>query len=117
MKKIFILLLLITSAFVIAHLKVNILTVKAAPPIHQGDLIISGNDVFTIKGEIFIINGSITVTENATLELKDAVINFTQRFDHDHGILFDSGNTKLKVDSLRFKCFEIWDVPRNALCL
>jgi hypothetical protein len=100
MKKIFILLLMITSAFIIAHLKVNIPTVRAAPPIHQGDLIISGNDVFTIKGETFIINGSIRVTENATLELKDAVINFTQRIDNDHGILFYSGNTKLKADNV-----------------
>jgi hypothetical protein len=47
------------------------------PSIHQGDLILDDNDVYTIEGK-FDINGSIIVTENATLILKNAIVNFTQ---------------------------------------
>ncbi len=52
--------------------------VYASPDIHQGNLILSGNNVTTIEGQ-FDINGSIIVEENATLILKNAVINFTQK--------------------------------------
>jgi len=52
-------------------------TVKASPDVHQGDLILSDNDVHTIEGR-FDINGSIIVEENATLILRNAILNFTQ---------------------------------------
>jgi hypothetical protein len=35
--------------------------------IHQGDLVLSGSTNHTIIGETFHINGSIVITENATL--------------------------------------------------
>lgn len=50
--------------------------IKIAAPFWQGDLVLSGNDVCIISGE-FNINGSIIVTENATLVLRDAFLRFT----------------------------------------
>jgi hypothetical protein len=44
--------------------------------------------------------GSIRVTENATLELKDAVINFTQFAHYQHGIILSPGNTRLRADNV-----------------
>lgn len=45
---------------------------------YNGNLTISGNQVYIIQNEIFNINGSIFVTENATLILRNATLNFTQ---------------------------------------
>jgi hypothetical protein len=53
------------------------ISVKASSDIHQGDLILTGNNVTTIEGR-FDINGSIIVEENATLILINAILNFTQ---------------------------------------
>jgi hypothetical protein len=50
------------------------------PMIRQGDLILDDNDMYIIEGQ-FDINGSIIVKENATLILRNAVINFTQASD------------------------------------
>ena len=57
--------------------KENIPIVKASLDIYQGDLVLTGNNVTVIEGR-FDINGSIIVEENATLILRNAVINFTQ---------------------------------------
>jgi hypothetical protein len=57
--------------------KENIPPAKASPDIYYGDLVLSGNNVTVIEGR-FDINGSIIVQENATLILRNAVINFTQ---------------------------------------
>jgi len=70
-------------------------TVKAS--FHQGDLILTGNNVTTIEGN-FDINGSIVVTENATLVLKDAVVNLTQASSRQFNITFRTplhGNPRL----------------------
>ncbi|MEM3617254.1 MAG: hypothetical protein QXJ31_05005 [Candidatus Bathyarchaeia archaeon] len=52
---------------------------------YQGDLILRGNDVYVIEGD-FHINGSIIVEENATLILRDAVVNFTQSSDWQYNL-------------------------------
>ena len=57
--------ILFTSVFVQWK---GISVVKASPDIHQGDLILQGNNVTVIEGR-FEINGSIIVEENATLIL------------------------------------------------
>jgi len=67
--------------------------------IYQGDLILDDNDVYTIEGE-FNINGSIIVKENATLILRNAVINFTQTSDWQYIMSFGNplnGNPRLKA--------------------
>ncbi len=51
---------------------------KASPDIHHGDLVLTGNNVTILENLRFDINGSIIIEENATLILKDAVLNFTQ---------------------------------------
>lgn len=50
---------------------------SAAFPVFQGDLILTGNNVTTIQGRLDI-NGSIIIEKNATLILRNAVVNFTQ---------------------------------------
>ena len=54
--------------------------VKASPEIHQGDLILTGSNVTIIENSWFEINGSIIIEENATLVLRDVVLNFTHVF-------------------------------------
>ena len=89
--------LLFTIAFI--H-KGNVPAVMASPDIHQGDLVISGNDVYVIENQRFDINGSIIVQENATLILKNAIIDFTQAEDWKFGVFLrdpSNGNPRLEV--------------------
>jgi hypothetical protein len=75
-----------------------IATVKASLDIHQGDLILTNNDVFTIENQKFDINGSIIVKENATLILKNATINFLQTYYYQYNLSFQDpaeGNPRL----------------------
>lgn len=67
----------------------GIQTVKALPIIYSGDLILSGNNVTTIEGQLNI-DGSIIVTENATLILKDATVNFTQTANYQRNITLEN---------------------------
>jgi sugar lactone lactonase YvrE len=69
-----------------------------ASGIYQGDLILQGNNVTTIEGR-FDINGSIIIEENATLILKNALINFT---DSGFGIHMQdaaNGNPRLQAEN------------------
>ncbi|MCK4482455.1 carboxypeptidase regulatory-like domain-containing protein [Candidatus Bathyarchaeota archaeon] len=90
--------LLLTLTFV---QKGNIPAVKASSSIHQGDLILTGNNVTVIEGR-FDINGSIIVEENATLILKNAIINFTQTKNNEHSMSFRNplnGNPRLQAEN------------------
>ncbi len=71
----------------------------AHAPIYQGDLILTGNDVALIEGR-FDINGSIIIEGNATLTLRNAFLNFTQNYYHQHSITLEnsaSGKPQLNV--------------------
>lgn len=73
--------------------------VIASPDIRQGDLVLQGNNVTVIEGR-FDINGSIIVEENATLILRDAIVNFTQTSQHQHGVFFQNpANGKPRLQS------------------
>ena len=77
----------------------SIIRYYVIPQIHQGDLILDDNDVYVIEGE-FNINGSIIVTENATLILKNAVINFMQTSDWQYNMSLRNplnGNPRLQA--------------------
>ena len=81
--------------------KENIPLVKASPDIYQGDLVLAGNNVTVIEGR-FDINGSIIVGENATLHLKNAVLNFTQSEHHQFDMTFQNplnGNPRLMIEN------------------
>lgn len=81
--------------------KGNIPKVKASPDVHQGDLILTGNNVTVIEGQ-FDINGSIIVEENAALILRNAVLNFTQVRDYQFNMTFSNptnGNPKLLAEN------------------
>jgi len=80
--------------------KVNIPYAKASSPVHQGNLILNGNNVTTIENTRFDINGSILVEENATLILKNAVVNFTQPTHWQYNMSFrnpSNGNPRLQA--------------------
>jgi hypothetical protein len=64
--------------------------VKASPDMFQGDLILTGNNVTTIENMIFDINGSIIVQANATLILRNAILNFTQETDYQYNMTFQN---------------------------
>jgi hypothetical protein len=70
---------LLLSALVFTQ-RENIPAVEASPDIYQGNLVLNGNNVTVIEGR-FDINGNIIVEENATLILKNAVVNFTETDD------------------------------------
>jgi hypothetical protein len=75
--------------------------VKASPDVYQGDLVLAGNNVTIIEGE-FEINGSIIVEENATLILRNAVLNFTQTMNYQFNITFlnpANGNPQFLVEN------------------
>lgn len=65
------------AAFLVLVQFGEIPSVNASPSVHQGNLLITGNNVTTITGR-FDMNGSITIEGNATLQLQNAVLNFTQ---------------------------------------
>lgn len=72
-------------------------TVNAS--IYEGDLIINGNTTYTIENQRFDINGSILVEDNATLILRNAIINFT---GSSQGIYLQNpadGNPKLQAEN------------------
>jgi len=68
-------------------------------PIYQGNLILTGNNVTAIEG-IFYINGSIIVEENATLNLQNVFLKFTQTESYQHNMTLRKslkGNPRLLV--------------------
>ena len=70
--------------------------------IYQGDLILQGNNVTIIEGE-FNINGSIIVEENATLILRNGVVNFTQTSSRQLNITLRNpvnGHPRLKASNV-----------------
>jgi hypothetical protein len=93
----FITLLLISSAFI---LYVNVKTAKATFPTHQGNLILNENNVTLIEGN-FNINGSIIIQENATLILRNALVNFTQTFGYQFNITLSKpdGNPRILIEN------------------
>ena len=81
--------------------KPDVPSVNAASSIYQGNLILTGNNVTTIEGR-FDINGSIRVQGNATLILKNTVVNFTQKNDFEYFMTFENpanGNPRLFCDN------------------
>jgi hypothetical protein len=81
----------------ITGLKFSVPTVSAAPPVYQGDLVINGNAV-TILQDLHYFNGSIIVEENATLILRDCIVNFTQQTSRQYNITLQNpvnGNPRL----------------------
>ncbi|MEM3578900.1 MAG: hypothetical protein QXL54_01590 [Candidatus Bathyarchaeia archaeon] len=69
--------------------------------IASGDLVLSDNDVYTITGNYYM-NGSIIVTENATLVIENARLTFMQTASFQFNItLRDAagGNPRLIVDN------------------
>lgn len=82
-------------------MKSTISIVYASPEVYQGNLILNGNNVTVIEGR-FDINGSIIVEENATLILRNAVLNFTQTADYQFNITFRNpvnGNPRFIVEN------------------
>jgi hypothetical protein len=75
--------------------------VRALPTVYQGNLTLTGNNVTTITGT-FNINGSITVENNATLNLRNAVVNFIQTSDHQFNMTLQNptnGNPRLIIEN------------------
>jgi len=68
---------------------------------HQGNIILTGNDLITIEG-ILWLNGSIITKENATLILRNAYLNLTQSSHYQFNITFQkpfNGNPRLQAEN------------------
>jgi len=80
-------------------LQTNVPSVKAGDIFHDGDLILSGNNVTIIDNQILHINGSIIITENATLIIRNnGSINLTQQQGNQFNITLKNpanGNPRL----------------------
>ncbi len=79
----------------------NIPAVEASTTIFQGDLVLTGNNVTVIE-ERFDINGSIIVKDNATLILRNAMLNFTATESFQFEMSFQnpsSGNPRLGIEN------------------
>jgi hypothetical protein len=77
--------------------KGNIAVVNASPDVYQEDLILKGNNVTVIEGS-FDINGSVIVEENATLILRNALLNFVQTTNNQFNLTLRNpanGNPRL----------------------
>jgi len=78
-----------------------IITIDIPPPyIYQGDLILKDNINYTIANEQFDINGSILIKENATLNLNNAKLNFTQQQPNQFNMTLQypaNGNPRLQA--------------------
>lgn len=80
---------------------VNIQTAKTLILQHQGNLILNKNNITIIESN-FNINGSIIIEENATLILKNAILNFTQTRDFQYNITLrnpKNGNPTLQIEN------------------
>ena len=74
-------------------------SVKASPSVYEGDLVLLGDNVTLIEGK-FDVNGSIVIKDNATLILRNAVLDFIQNEDFMHNITLKNplgGNPRLLV--------------------
>ena len=118
----------------------SVSTVKALPDIYQGDFILNDNNVTIIEGR-FDINGSIIVEENATVFLRNAVLNFTQvenfqfnmtfrnpangnpRFLCENGTIasnghymdvYFEGNSSMEADNLQYPSYVYFDLWGDA---
>jgi hypothetical protein len=102
MKRLVFVLLVFFSCPTLAFMRYGgIPNVRASPSIFQGDLILTGNNVTVIEGQ-FNINGSILVENNATLILRNAIVNFTQTSDYQYNMTFENpinGNPRLIVET------------------
>ncbi|MEM3577886.1 MAG: carboxypeptidase-like regulatory domain-containing protein [Candidatus Bathyarchaeia archaeon] len=81
----------------------NVPSVRAADIFHEGDLILSGNNVTIIENQILHINGSIIITENATLIIRNhGGINFTQQYSSQFNVTLKNpanGNPRLIIEN------------------
>ncbi len=64
--------------------------------IHEGDLTISGNEVFLIEGVTYYQTGNIFVHDNAKVVIRNSTVFFNQRFSGELGVRF-SGNSSLEM--------------------
>ncbi|MEM3695220.1 MAG: carboxypeptidase-like regulatory domain-containing protein [Candidatus Bathyarchaeia archaeon] len=92
---------LFLSLMVIVHMDVP--SVRAADMFYYGDLILNGNNVTIIDNQILHINGSIIITENATLIVRNhGGINFTQQYSDQFNMTLKNpanGNPRLIIEN------------------
>ena len=87
-------LVLLTLALCLASARVqgrNSFAVQVFTGVLSGDLNLAGNNVTIIEGH-FDIDGNLIVTQNATLILRNAIVNIVQHKDFEHGIVLTNSS-------------------------
>jgi hypothetical protein len=75
------------------------LPIFVAATTHEGDIIISGSDVFTIENEDYVQRGNILVKDNAKLVVRNAFLRFDATYSYQYnltitdsaGLIVDAG--------------------------
>ncbi|MEM3536383.1 MAG: hypothetical protein QXF44_01265 [Candidatus Bathyarchaeia archaeon] len=93
---------LLLVALLLAFVLLQFQVVKPAYAVTDisGDLIIGGDTVYVMEGE-YNVNGNIIVEENATLVMRNALVNFTQTANEEFNMTFRNpvnGNPRLVVE-------------------
>ncbi len=97
-------LVLLTLALCLASARVlgrNNFAPQTFKGVLSGDLNLAGNNVTIIEGQ-FDIDGNVIVTQNATLILRNAIVNIVQHWDFEHDIVLTNssgGRPTLEVDN------------------
>lgn len=68
----------------------------SASQVHEGDLIVKGNEIFVIKNSMFIQSGNIVVQDNATLIIDHATLVISQMNRYQYNITIKD-NGKLRM--------------------
>jgi hypothetical protein len=95
-------LFLVVFSLLIGVGKVGVLGASSSSSLYHGDLVLRGSNVTIVEDEVFRINGSIIVEENATLVLRNALLNFTEKSDFEFEIRLENpsgGNPRLVVEN------------------
>jgi hypothetical protein len=94
------------------------IVIASPDSIYPGNLILRGNTVLIVENRRFDINGSIFVTENATLIVRNATLNFTRERESDWNelCLYDPANGRprliaedMMITSPHWVMIELWD--------
>ncbi len=85
--------------FMLFHLSFGLLRPTLADMNHEGDLILSGNDVFVIENTTYTETGNIIVRHNARLTMRNATLIFNVRYHEEFAIIVENNATFEVLDS------------------
>jgi hypothetical protein len=90
------------NIFILLILTFSFLKHVCADTSHEGDIILTGNDVLIIKDTTYTQTGNIFIRDNARLSIKNSTFIFNQRY-HDEFDIRVEGNGTFEVQNSTMK--------------